>query len=165
MQSAVTKKGSKTKDPNDKKPRRKKPGGPRDTKRSVNQINSEDSPDSDYAFTIVDGKQPMVQVNVGGVPNVAMIVDSGASCNVIDRKLWEELKQNKVKCISMKSTKKLYPYGSAEPLQTAGCFLATVTVRNFSVEAEFTVIERKRSSITRKRDSYTTECLVPWRES
>ena len=24
----------------------------------------------------------MVQVNVGGVPNVAMIVDSGASCNV-----------------------------------------------------------------------------------
>ena len=31
----------------------------------------------------------MVQVNVGGVPNVAMIVDSGASCNVTDRKLWE----------------------------------------------------------------------------
>ena len=98
-------------------------------------------------------------MNVGGVPNVAMVVDSGASCNVIDRKLWEELKQNKVKCVSMKSTKKLYPYGSAEPLQTAGCFLATVTVRNFSVEAESTVIERKRPSITRKRDSYTTECL------
>ena len=57
----------------------------------------------------------MVQVNVGGVPNVATIVDSGASCNVIDRKLWEEVKQNKVKCVSMKSNKKLYPYGSAEP--------------------------------------------------
>ena len=97
----------KAKDPNDKKPRRKKPRGPRDTKRSVNQINSEESPDSKYAFTIVDGKQPMVQVNVGGVPNVAMVVDSGASCNVIARKLWEELKQNKVKCVSMKSNKKL----------------------------------------------------------
>ena len=36
----------------------------------------------------------MVQVNVGGVPNVAMIVDRAASCNVIDRKLWEELTQN-----------------------------------------------------------------------
>ena len=80
------------KDPNDKKPRRKKPRGPRDTKRSVNQINSEDSPDSEYALTIVDGKQPMIQVNVGGVPNVAMSVDSGASCNVIDRELWEELR-------------------------------------------------------------------------
>ena len=54
-------KTKKTKDRNDKKPRRKKPGGPRVTKRSVNQINSEDSLDSDYAFTIVDGKQPMVR--------------------------------------------------------------------------------------------------------
>ena len=78
-------KTKKAKDPNDKKLRRKKPRGPRDTKRSVNQINSEDSPDSKYAFTIADEKQPMVQVNDGGVPNVAMIVDSGASCNGIDR--------------------------------------------------------------------------------
>lgn len=39
----------------------------RDTKRSVNQNNSEDSPCSKYAFTIVDEKQPMVQVKVGGV--------------------------------------------------------------------------------------------------
>ena len=70
----------------------------------------------------------MVQVNVGGVPNVAMVVDSGASCNVIDRKLWEELKQSKVKSVSMKSNKKLYPYGHTEPLKTAGCFVATVTV-------------------------------------
>ena len=54
-------KTKKAKDPNDKKPRRKKPRGPRDTKRSVNQINSEDSPESECAFTIVDGKQPMVQ--------------------------------------------------------------------------------------------------------
>ena len=107
-------KTKKAKDPNDKRLRQKKPRGPRDTKRSVNQINSEDSPVSEYAFTFVDEKQPMVQVNVGGVPNVAMIVDSGASCNVIDRKLWEELKQNKVRCVSMKSNKKLYPYGSAE---------------------------------------------------
>ena len=136
-------KTNQTKDSNDKKPWRKKPRGPRDTKRSVNQINSDDSPDSEYAFTIVDEKQPMVQVNVGVVPNVAIIVDSGAGCNVIDRKLWEELKQNKVKCVSMKSNKKLYPYGSAEPLKTAGCFVATVTVRNVTVEAEFTVIEGK----------------------
>ena len=136
-------KTKKAEDPNDKKPRGNKPRGPRDTKRSVNEIGSEDSPDNEYAFTVVDGKQPMVQVNVGGVPNVAMIVNSGASCNVIDRKLWEELKQSKVKCVSIKSNKKLYPYGSAEPWKTAGCFVATVTVRNVAVEAEFIVIEGK----------------------
>ena len=69
------------------------------------------------------------KVNVGGVPNVAMVVDSGASCNVIARKLWEELKQNKVKCVSMKSNKKLYRYGSAEPLKTAGCSYRSQTTR------------------------------------
>ena len=57
-------KTKKVKDPNDKKLRPKKP---RDTKRSVNLINSKDSPGSKYAFTIVDEKQPMVQVKVGGV--------------------------------------------------------------------------------------------------
>ena len=82
-------------------------------------------------FAIVDKKQSMVQVNAGGVPNVAMIVGPGASCNVIDRR--------------------------GVLVKTAGCFVATVTVRNVTVKAEFTVIEG-----TRKRDSYTAGCLVPW---
>ena len=38
-----------------------------------------------YALIINDEKQPMVLVSIGGLPNVSMIVDSGASCNVIDR--------------------------------------------------------------------------------
>ena len=73
-----------------------RPKDARETKRTVNQMKFEDHPDSDndYAFTIVDDKQPMALVNVGGVPNITMIVDSGASCNVIDRQLWELLKQN-----------------------------------------------------------------------
>ena len=52
-----------------------------------------------------------------------------------------------MKCVSMKSNKKLYPYGSTEPLKTAGCFVITVTVRNVSVEAEFTVIEGKGQAL------------------
>ena len=39
----------------------------------------------------------MVLVSIGGVHNESMIVDSGASCNVIDCQLWKSLKQNKVK--------------------------------------------------------------------
>ncbi|CAH3132405.1 unnamed protein product [Porites lobata] len=49
-------------------------------------------------------------LNFGGV-------DSGASCNVIDRQLWESLKQNKVKCVSLSHKKQQYPYGSKEPLK------------------------------------------------
>lgn len=52
---------------------------------------------NEYAFTFIDEKQPMVLVSIGGVHNVSMIVDSSASCNVIDCQLWKSLKQNKVK--------------------------------------------------------------------
>lgn len=71
-------------------------------------MNFEDHPDSNnhYAFTIVH-HSPFTPI--GGVPNVAMIVDSGASYNVIERQLWEVLKQNKVEGVSTKHSKQLYP--------------------------------------------------------
>ena len=45
----------------------------------------------------------MVLVNIGGVPSVSMIVECGASCNVIDRQLWESLKENKNTLSSVES--------------------------------------------------------------
>ena len=64
---------------------------PKAHKGTVNQMNFEDYSDdnNEYAFTIVDENQTMVLVSIEGVPSVSMIVDSGASCNVIDRQLWE----------------------------------------------------------------------------
>ena len=60
-------KAKKTKNP------QKNPTGskPKEHKGTVNQMDFEDHPDSDsdYAFTIVDEKQPMVLVNIGGVRN------------------------------------------------------------------------------------------------
>ena len=47
----------------------------------------------------------------------------------------------------MKSNKKLYPYGSAEPLKAAGWFVEKVTVQNITVEAEFNVIEGKGQAL------------------
>ena len=82
-----------------KSPQKKRPSKPKGRKGTVNHMNFEDYSDveNEYAFTIVDEKHPMVLVSIGGVRNVSMIVDSGASCNVIDHQLWESLKQNKVK--------------------------------------------------------------------
>ena len=37
-------------------------------------------------------------MKIGGLP-VTMIIDSGAICNVIGRKVWEYLKANKVACV------------------------------------------------------------------
>ena len=36
-------------------------------------------------LTVVDGK---ISVQIDGIP-VILIIDSGASCNAIDRKFWE----------------------------------------------------------------------------
>ena len=112
-------------------------------------MNFEDYSDdnNEYAFTIVDENQTTVLVSIEGVPSVSMIVDSGASCNVIDRQLWQSLKQNKVKCVSSSHKKQLYPYGSKEPLKTAGCFTAKRTVEDVAVEAEFAVIEGKGQAL------------------
>ena len=48
-----------------------------------------------------------------------MIIDSGAGCNFINRNLWELLKANEVERVSSKAAKKLYSYGSKQPLHVA----------------------------------------------
>ena len=53
--------------------------------------------------------QPELVLDVGGVPRVKFIIDSGASCNVIDRELWETLKESKVKCLSRNARRSCLP--------------------------------------------------------
>ena len=68
-----------------------------------------------------------ISVKIEGV-QVTMPIYSGARCNVLDRKLWEYLKANKVQCVSSKATKKLYSHGSKQPMRVAGTFTAYVLV-------------------------------------
>lgn len=72
---------------------------------------------------------------------VGVIIDSGSSANVIDRPLWEELKKQHVKCVSKRSTKKLYAYGATSPLEVTGTFTADLSLANKCVSTEFTVIQ------------------------
>ena len=67
-----------------------------------------------------------VDLQVGGVLLNGVLIDSGSSCNIIDQMTWEELKQKGIKCKSEKTTQKLYPYGTSEPLSTLGKFEASV---------------------------------------
>ena len=79
--------------------------------------------DDEYAFIVTSTPRPgKVAVNVGGV-SVDMLIDSGASTNVIDQKLWEELKKKHIECVSKKSRKKLYAYGATTPLRVIGIFM------------------------------------------
>src|SRR6218665_2631753 len=78
-----------------------------------------------------------------------MLIDSGASCNVIDQCTWNMMKKKQVKCESRKSTKEIYmyAYGSETPLKVIGMFSCILTLRQISINADFYVIEGKGKSL------------------
>ena len=106
----------------------------------------ENGEDDEYAFTVGLSKSwdrsgsEMVNLQVGGVNLNGVLIDSGSSCNIIDQKTWQELKQKGVKCKSEKTNQKLYPYGTSEPLDTLGKFEASVNLARKDVTPEFIVI-------------------------
>ena len=104
------------------------------------QTEPEDS-DEEYAFSVTSSSDAQkINVIVGGRP-VNMIIDSGASTNVINHSLWDKLKSEKVKCTSKKCNKKLYAYGNSKPLEVLGSFRAATSTNNKEVNAEFIVIK------------------------
>ena len=103
--------------------------------------------EDEYAFTVNSVTSPgKIDVTVGRVV-VEMLIDSGASTNVIDKNLWSKLKQDKIKCVSRKSDKKLYAYGSKQPLNDLGTFSALVRVEGKEIEAEFVVINGEGAAL------------------
>ena len=85
----------------------------------------------------------MVTLVIGGVNVPDVLIDSGASCNVMGQQTWELLKQKGINCESRKSAKELFAYGGTEPLPTLGTFTADVTLAGFGngSNADFVVIE------------------------
>jgi hypothetical protein len=82
-------------------------------------------------------------IKMGGVV-IHVLIDSGASCNIVPRKERKRLKQEKIKCITNKNAKKaLFAYGSTQPLQVVGTFSAKVQVspKQEVKNAEFTVFK------------------------
>ena len=76
----------------------------------------DDDEEDEYVFTVKSVTQPKkVEVIVGRCV-VKMVIDSGASTNVVDKGLWSELKRQKTDCVSKKCDKRLYAYGNKEAL-------------------------------------------------
>ena len=72
----------------------KNPGGATGRKKSL-KVNAVES-DNEYAFSVGLGSgsedEAFVDVMVNGVTIRNMLIDSGATCNVIDRKTWKDLR-------------------------------------------------------------------------
>ena len=85
----------------------------------------------------------MVTLTVGGVDLADVLIDSGATCNLMGQQTWGWLKAKGIQCESRYSAKVLFAYGGTEPLPTLGTFSATVVSpnSNASCQADFVVIE------------------------
>lgn len=110
------------------------------------KVNDQINDDNEYAFVVgtkdkyTVNASAVVDLVVGGVNMRNVMIDSGASCNVVDRQTWEDLKEQGIKCESRKESRKLYPYGSIVPLDTLGVFKSKVQCDGVEAEAEFIVI-------------------------
>ena len=97
-----------------------------------------------YAF-MIKGQQETgeITLNVGGVQLDGVLIDSGASCNLIDYGTWNSLKEKRIRCESKVVDKKLFAYGQKEPMEVAGTFVAEIVCQASGEECvdEFTVIK------------------------
>lgn len=102
------------------------------------------SSDDEYAFGVTSLKRRnalKIPVDLGGV-TTPMMIDSGASTNIVNSETWRKLKQQHINCTTEKNTqKKLYPYASTKSLPVVGTFLCKTTVGKQSTNAEFVVID------------------------
>ena len=60
-----------------------------------------------------------IRIHIGGIP-VDMLIDSGATCNIIDRSMWEKLKQAQISCSSQRCVTEMYAYGHKRPDKNSG---------------------------------------------
>lgn len=99
-----------------------------------------------------------IDIFVGNVC-IPVMVDSGASVNIVDKETWNDLKKRHIKCISNErntTDRKLYPYGSREPLKVMGTFTTKVSLggnQGKCIDAEFVVIDGKGISLLGKESS------------
>ena len=73
----------------------------------------------DYAFTVdnTGNESGVVDLKVGGVAITSILIDSGATCNIMDKATWEMLKKDGVKYVSRRTYKKLFTYEQEKPIE------------------------------------------------
>lgn len=118
---------------------------------------------NDYAFVVRHkyGSEREVGLKVGEVRVEGVLIDSGASCNLIDYKTWSYLKQNRVVCQSAQSEKKIFAYGQKEPIDVAGTFTTEIVceANGETCVDEFIVIKGDGRPLLGKRTAEQLDVL------
>ena len=101
----------------------------------------------------INKNESHVNIELGGIM-VEMMIDSGASANIIDENLWQYLKSKNIKCASTtKVDKPLYRYGSSEPLKVLGKFKCQARLGTKELPIEIIVYKGKAPSILSRKTS------------
>ena len=119
---------------------------------SVNQRNAnmaspamrnESSEDEIFSINLTPEVEPQVEITVGGQEG-NVLIDSGASYNVIDQHLWEQLKLKEAVCKSQAVNKTLKSYGTVNKVEVIAKFWSKVELGVKSLtDVEFLVIKGK----------------------
>ena len=91
-----------------------------------------------------------------------VLIDSGASCKLVDYETWSGLKENNIDCQSTKSEKRLFAYGRKEPIEVTATFLSEIVCEASGEKCrdEFIVIKGARKPLLGK--STAEKLKVGW---
>lgn len=102
----------------------------------------------EYAYTVdhqENKKPPICQLQING-RNVNMMIDSGASVNLLDEITFQRINSHGSESLQPVHTK-IYSYGSKVPLPTLGILTATVKSSNASTSAQLTVVKGENGNL------------------
>ena len=130
---------------------------------SVHQtgVSFSDSDDDEFVFTVggtttttSPKKQPIAKIAIAGVP-VRILVDSGASVNMLDPSAYEAILEKKHIPLAPTRTR-IHAFGAPKPLRLRGKFQAAVESANKVTLATFYVTNQPTGSLL----SYETSIEV-----
>ena len=128
----------------------KSPPKPKGKVRSATDNKTDlDESDDEYLFTVntSSGNHPETQVEIGHT-KVNILIDSGASVNLLNHNIYQRIKQNDNRIKLFKRNARIFAYGTSTPLNLAGEFIATVTsASGTSITAKFYVTQSKSKCI------------------
>ncbi|XP_062713220.1 uncharacterized protein K02A2.6-like [Aedes albopictus] len=105
------------------------------------RADEDEKPEKAYYAFYSGNESNVIPCTIGGV-KIEMLVDSGADANLISDSAWINLKNERVSVVSSTkgSSRILRAYGSENPLEVLGSFVAKVAVGLKEATAEFLVV-------------------------
>ena len=107
---------------------------------TVKRVTEEDTDEEGYVYAVSgDRKQPMCRATIDG-KHAELMLDSGASVNLIDETTYKEIYKGKEKPLT-KARRQIYSYGSSSPLPLLGAIKAKIAAKSNSISATLHVVK------------------------